>query len=322
MIGPAGSTLSTASINPQAESPRIAKAMAAMTGQPLPEAQQEPKADLNVKKIQMKTNVTPPQINVAPELAQEAESDTLESTEIEPTQDLEAKKALSPQYAALAKARRAAQAKEAAIMQREQALAKQEADMRSAVEKLGRLKSNPLSVLQEEGITYDQLTEAILNGNTSNPEIDSLKNELKTMKQELLNAQTQRDQAQEQQALKQLNREVESLVAQGDDFETIREAGYAPKVVELIHRMFKETGEIMDTAEAAKLVEEELISEAMQYAKLKKVQSRLNPAPSEQHPLQPQMKNKSLKTLTNRIGSTAPMSARERAIAAFYGQLK
>lgn len=322
LTGPAQGTIPTATITSDsgAGSDRIARAMAAMSGSEMP-AQTAPETTQekpNVQKIKMVTNKTP--INAPIQLSETPETGDTSAKSESVQEPNEATKRLNPQFAALAKAKRAAAAKEAAIVAKEQALAKQEADMKVAFDKLNRLKANPLSVLQEEGITYDQLTEAILNGNTSNPEIESLKNEFKTMKEELLNAQTQRDQLQEQQALRQLNREVENLVSQGDEFETIREAGYAPKVVELIHRMFKETGEIMETQEAAKLIEEELVNEALNFAKLKKIQSRI-PQLSQPQPQQ-QPRTTQMKTLTNRHGTSAPLTARERAIAAFYGQLK
>jgi hypothetical protein len=227
----------------------------------------------------------------------------------------------------LAKAKRAAQAKEAAIAAREQALAQKETDMRSAFDKLARLKANPLSVLQEEGVTYDQLTESLLNQNQGNAGLDELKAEIKAIKEGFERQQLERDRQAETQVLTQIRKEVEALVADGDDYQLVRESGYTPKVVELMHRVFKETGELLSTAEAAQLVENELIEEGLKYAKLQKIQQRLAP-PTPAPTAQPQAAKteragtKIMRTLTNRDGSSAPMSPRERAIAAFYGKLK
>jgi hypothetical protein len=115
------------------------------------------------------------------------------------------------------------------------------------------------------------------------------------------------------------------MVASGDDFELVRETKSIPKVMDLIKRTWKQDGEILPVSEALRLVEEDLVSESLRRAALKKVQGRLAPkAPTappapptqQQAPQQPVMK-----TLTNRDTSTAPLTRRERAIqAALHGK--
>ena len=314
---------------------RIARATAAMTGQPFePTPTQDAQVDraLNsIKKIklntQRSTNRFTPEAVSEEQMPEAPTSDVLATSE--PTETApEATKPLSPQFAALAKAKRAAQAKEAAIAAREQAIAQKEADMKSAFDKLSRLKANPLSVLQEEGVTYDQLTESLLAQNQGNPGLDELKAEIKAMKEGFEQAQTQRDQAVKQQVLNQIKQDVETLVSQGDDYEMVRESGYAPKVVELIDQWFNKTGQVLDTDKACQLIENELLEESLKFAKLKKVQSKLTPTQmvqEQQQALQSERPNTKImktKTLTNRDGTSAPLSPRERAIAAFYGKLK
>ncbi len=238
-------------------------------------------------------------------------------------------KPLSPQFAALAKQKRALQLKEQEILAKEKALETQSGGMKSLEEYRARIKANALSVLMEEGVTYDQLTEQILATNQDNVDLSALKSEIQALKDDL-NAQktstSERDAATEQQVLAQIKRDADSLIAQGDDFEMIREAGYGPKVVELIHKTFKTTGELLDTQEAASLIEKELLEESLKFAKIKKVQSRLNPTPPPQQkqPAQTDRPNtKIMRTLTNRDGvSSTTMSKRERAIAAMEGRLK
>lgn len=315
---------------------RYARAVAAITGEaPQVPAQEMSQDKPSIQRIKMITQRSVNRYgNFTPEVKEQNLSNSLpteslsnESSDIlanheQATEATEATKPLSPHFAALAKAKRAAQAKEAAIQAREQALAQQEADMKSAMDKLARLKANPMRVLEEEGITYDQLTESILNQNQINPDVAALKQELQAMREEFAKQQQQRDQVSREQALRMIRKDVDSLVSQGEDFETVREAGYAPKVVELIERWYNETGDVLDTSEAARMVENELLEEATRFARLKKVQSRLTPATPPQQPAQQQTGSKPiLKTLTSRTGASAPLSARERAIAAFYGKI-
>ena len=83
-------------------------------------------------------------------------------------------KPLSPQFAALAREKRALQVKERELADREKALTAGQSD----TVKLSDLKSKPLEVLLANGVTYDQITEGIL-ANPGNPELDALRQELK-----------------------------------------------------------------------------------------------------------------------------------------------
>jgi hypothetical protein len=184
---------------------------------------------------------------------------------------------------------------------------------------MARLKAEPLSVLQEAGVTYDQLTEAILaNQSGITPEILALKAEVKALKEGVDTKLTDRDTQVEQAVLAEMRRDVDRLSQEGDDYEMVRETRSQPDVVELIHRTWKETGEVLDVSEAMRLVEEDLINESLKIAKIKKVQSKLMPATAPAQQQQP----KAMKTLTNRDTAIPPLSRRARAIAAFNGTLK
>lgn len=322
---------------------RMARAKAAALGQKAPETipdLQVERAQNSIKKIKMRTQVSPDRhlkleevpvtTEIAPPMVEApleavAPSDSLASTEpvVEVTEDT---KPLSPQFAALAKQKRALQLKEQEILAREKVLETSSGDTKSLEEYRNRIKANALSVLMEEGVTYDQLTEQILASNQENPDLSSLKAEIKALKEGLDNqskTMTDREVQAEQQVLAQIGRDVTSLISQGDDYEMTREAGYGQKVVELIHRTFKEKGEYLDTSEAAALIEKELLEEALKFANLKKVQNRLKP-PAQTQTVQPDRPGtKTMRTLTNRDGSSSTsMSKRERAIAAMEGRLK
>lgn len=218
---------------------------------------------------------------------------------------------LSPQFAALAKERRALQV-----------MKKQLEDERKAFTEpgqgnvdLARLKSEPMRVLLENGVTYEQLTEAIL-ANPGNPEIYELKKKLQELESGFDEKLSARDQQAQKQVLAEISREVKGL-AEGEEFELIRGMNRADDVVKLIERNFKETGEVLGTREAMQLIEDELMKDIDKYTGFKKVQTKFASPHSQM-----QSHQQGMRTLTNRDTANAPMSAKQRAMAAFYGQLK
>lgn len=350
-----------------ASSERRARAKAAITGEALPQASSEATTPLDgqtmsPKRIKLRTQMSTNRHQQAPEAsvlstqgsspavaapeggsmpaagggdssaavsssgAQESDKTELGEQGLAANEET---KPLSPQFAALAKQKRALQLKEQELLAKEKALTDSGASTKSLEDYRARIKANALNVLLEEGVTYDQLTEQILAQGSGNQDLTQVESKLKALEGRL-ESQTKTHADQEAQTekrvLAQIGRNVDQLVAEGDDFEMIREAGYGPKVVDLIHRTYKQTGEVMDETEAAKLIEDELLEESLRFARIKKVQSRLTPAESQQQtqPVQTDRGNfKTMRTLTNRDGvSPLSMSKRERAIAAMEGRLR
>lgn len=224
-------------------------------------------------------------------------------------------KPLSPQLAALAKQRRALEVKERAIAEREKALEGRSPTQADVIDR-ARLKSDPLGSLLEAGVTYAELTEAVLANQNDSP-LRSMEAKLKALEEGFDKRFTDRDAQQEQQALAEMGREAKSLIAQGEEFELVRATRSVPTVLELIEKTYRQTGEVMDVKEALTLVEEELFKDISPLASLGKVQSRLAPKP-----VQPQQQQRPMRTLTNRDTASVPLSAKARAIAAFNGTLK
>ena len=263
----------------------------------------------NIRSLKMNTQATP---GVVEEVRLTIPDATVDATKAEP----EVTEPLSPQLAALARQRRALQVKEREIADREKALEAKSTTQADVIEK-AKLKSDPLSVLLDAGVTYDDLTQAILaNQNGVTPEILALREELKALKEGVDKTLTEREQRAEQAALSEMRKEALNLSAQGDEFELVRETGSIGDVMQLIERTYRETGEVLDVKEALNLVETELVSESLKLAKLNKVQGQLAPT----QPAQPQLRQ--MKTLTNRDTASIPMSRKARALAAFVGTLK
>lgn len=247
---------------------------------------------------------------------------------------------LSTQYAILARKEKAlrakAQAQELALKAREDAFkAKEEAikakesEYQSKFVDRDRLKNDPFSVLAELGLTYDQLTNLALNAPKPEDierksEMDSLRSELKAIREaqeKTKQSIEQREKNSYDQALNNIRNEVKTLIKLDPTFETIAQTNSHEDVVDLIKRTFEQDGVLMTAEEAAAQVEEYLVEEAIKLAKMKKIQSRLAPKPSASAPVAKQASPNTMKTLTNSVGSSKPLSNYERAIKAFKGEL-
>lgn len=248
---------------------------------------------------------------------------------------------LSAQYAQLARKEKALRAQAQAVKAQAEAFKTQQAELERSFEaKLAeaqknwqkRLSENPLEVMSEANLSYDQVTNLMLN--QPKPEQMEYQRQIKALEAKLqaiedatkqTNTRFEENQTNAyKQAVNQIKVDVTSMVSTGDDFELIRETNSIGDVVELIERTFKEEGFIMTNEEAARAVEEHLVEEAMKIAKLKKLQQKLAPPTPKEEPKQLEAKQKQsqpLKTLTNAVGSSRPLTSKERAILAFKGEL-
>jgi hypothetical protein len=267
----------------------------------------------NVRSIRMRTNASPDRAYEQQLEAQVADPATQTT---EQTAEVEVTKPLSPQFAALAKQRRALQVKEGELAKREQELSgKHPQGIDPAA-----LKANPLKVLLESGVTYDQLTQSILSNQSGiDPAINELKAEIKALKEGVDKNLSERDQQAEQQVLAELKRETDKLTATGDEFEMIRATRSQSKVTELIHRIWKQSGEVLDVTEAAQLIENELVNDNLKIASLGKMRAKLSPQEQQMAAGQPRGQ---MRSLSNRDTARPVLDKRARAIAAALGQLR
>lgn len=224
---------------------------------------------------------------------------------------------LDPKFEALAR-------KEAAFRQREREFQAREASYKEKEAKLvqveawqTRLKDSPLEVLNELGITYDQLVEQAVNAPDSATK--EIRNELKKIRQDAQdNVKSQR-----QAAIKQIRFDAVDLIEQDPQFETIKATNSVDEVVELIEREFDKTGRLLTIDQAAKLVEDELFEEAKRIASIGKVKAIFKPELTPElvsNTKQQSNQQQPMTTLTNNMTSTRPLTARERAIKRFKGE--
>lgn len=248
-----------------------------------------------------------------PQIATTPEKDAVQElpiTGVSETKEAEATQPLSPQFAELAKRRRALQLQERALKEREKALADQGTG--SDRIDIARLKNEPLRVLQEAGVTYDQLTEHLL-ANQEDAKVRALEAKLEALEQGVEKKFIDRETQAEKQVLAEMRREVEDILAKDETFELVKAHRKAPDVMKLIERTYHETGEVLTEMQALKLVEDHLFEEQKRLTGLSKIKSLFAP---ETPVTQPQQQT-GMRTLKNRDTASTALSRRARALAAF-----
>jgi antitoxin component of RelBE/YafQ-DinJ toxin-antitoxin module len=274
----------------------------------------------------------------------EVEAPPQESAKTEPKQDT----AASKQWAQLARQERALRAKaqqqEQALKAREAALAAREAELTAKDTQYSqgyvskdRLKQDALTVLTEAGLSYDDIVQQALNQTPRDPrltsELQSLKAEIQALRQ--ANENTQKSYQEQQQdaykaAVKQIETDVRSLVQSDPNaYEAIAKTGSIKEVVNLIERVYQQDGVVMSVEEATEEVENYLVDESFKtLSRIEKIKKKLMPSvattPKADVKIQANSKQtpSTMKTLTNAASSSRKLSAKERAILAFKGELK
>lgn len=285
-------------------------------------------AQFQGRTVKVKTNANPTYLNSynETELPQAERQDYPPTSEgqLPKTEDKPEAKQLDPQHEALAKKESAIRAREREIQAKEAAL---EERVRQAVEEAlgkyrGRLKQSPLDVLNEEGLTYDQLVDQAINApdpaarNIQQKLIEIEANQKRFEEESRKAADSQRE-----GAIKQIRYDVQELVESDVAYETIKATESIDDVVELITRTFDKEGKLLTVDQASKMVEDELLEEAIKIASLSKVKAKLAPTLTpELVQNSKQQSPKQATTLTNDMSSKRPMTSRERAIAAFKGE--
>lgn len=269
-----------------------------------------------------------------------------ESASEEPKED----PVISERYAALAKREKALRdarmRQEQALKDREEALKAREAELSkprqepkadySGYISKDLLKTNPLAALAEAQISYDDLTQRVLEAGTLDPRVERMlqqaEEKIARLQEQIDNqtkSQQERDEQQYASALRQIETDIKEMVTDDPSYELIKATGAESEVVARIKETFEKEGVLLTNEEAAQQIEDELLAEAERLAKLEKIQKRLKPVaskPVESAPAKiaadPQTKPR-MNTLTNANSVPArQLSARERALAAFEGKLK
>jgi hypothetical protein len=271
------------------------------------------------------SDVAPPPTGLNPDApAVEAPSQGLDLSQIANTEGVKEEpteatsQPLSPQFVALAK-------KEQAIRRKLQELkSQQDAFEREKANYVAKesLKENPLTALNELGLSYDKLTELQLSQQNPDPNHQTLEQieKLKTQLEERLTSFDKKLEDRDKQAydaaVNQIRKDVQLLVDSDPSFETIKASGEIDSVVELMERVFQKEGTVLSVEEAAKLVEDALtereLARVQNLLKVSKLKQRLGVA--EQTQPQKEVQQQPQPTLSNTQAVNRPLTARERAI--------
>jgi len=314
------------------------RAIAKLTAPPVEQTQETP--------VLNATSVQPEEMGaIVPSSAKEEEQGQITPVEEQQAaeQVKEEKNPLSSQFAQLARKEKALRAQaqelkalEMAVKAKEEAfkmLEQRQAQPAQSQEPLkDRLKKDPQGTLSELGLSYDELTDLMMNQPSQAEraqlqkiqELETKIEQLSKGQENVIKAQEERQTEAYNQAVKQLRREAEQLAKGDETFETIRETGSYDDVVELITRTFEEDGVLMSVEEAAQAVEDYLVEEAEKLMRIKKISAKFNKPAQQDNTGKPKAEPQSQtpKTLTNAVASTRKLSAKERAILAFKGELK
>lgn len=208
-----------------------------------------------------------------------------QAAEVKPEVAIQDKKeTLSSQFAALAK-------KEKRIVTKQQELEAKNKELEEKLQKYEQFeakkknaKLNPLDFLSEAGLTYDELTEFMLNGGKPQSkdkvtELEERFNELVTKaeqeKKEREELEAKKLQEQEEKVIQQFKDTVKKHVADKKDvYELINLYDAQDLVISTIEAHYEKTQQILDTDTAAELVEKHLEDEVKKLANANKFKDK------------------------------------------------
>jgi hypothetical protein len=314
-------------------------------GQSSYDAKAQPAQGANELPVSNPSQIAPEEMSAIVPKTQELEPEVGQSDKIEAAEtSAEPKTEVDPRMVQLARRERALRAKaqqqEQAFKAREAALAAREAELsskdqtyKSGYIQKDLLKTSPLQALAEAGLSYDEITQAVLNQQPSDPRVEATISRLEAKIRQLEEASEEgkktsvnQQEAAYQAAVKQIKADVSKLVSSDPNFETVKATNSINDVVELIEETYKKDGTLLGVEEASQMVEDYLLEETLKLTRIEKIKKRLgqNAQPAQaQKVQQPQTKQPpTMKTLTNAASSTRQLSAKERAILAFRGELK
>lgn len=140
---------------------------------------------------------------------------------------------------------------------------------------------NPLEVLEQLGLNYEQITDYVLGkqqSGTSNKQLDELKDRLDKIEQARQDALERARQAQQSYTVQQYKSQIAAEI-KNPAYEFLQAEGDAAVqvVFSVVKNNYDRTGKIMTLPEACKLVEQHYEKQAEKYLTIPKVKSRLAP---------------------------------------------
>jgi len=172
----------------------------------------------------------------------------------------------------------------------------------------GRLKKEPLKVLEESGLTFEQLAQMVLNDGAPTPDmqikeaLSPFEKQIEELKKKLEEKEAKEQEEKLESALQKFMGQITDLVNNDPNYELIRANDAVNLVYEVIEQHHSETGEILGNKEAADAVEEYLLEEAKKLIDRDKVKKLMGAGSDAKKPAQ----GKPQVTLSNDQVSQSP----------------
>lgn len=252
-------------------------------------------------------------------IGEEKKPEDSKTKEEKPTEEKkpEVKEQESKRFAILAKKEKAIQTKVLEVKQKEESINQRLGAIENFEKFKREVKNNPMLALEELGITYNQLTEYVLQGKMPNKaelEYAELRQELASIKQE---REDERKKATEdskkanevnvQQTISEFQVEIGDYIKKNaEKYELITQYDTANLVFQTIEKQFAEEKRLLTIEEASDLVEKYLEEQVEKAISTKKFKARVQPqSPKEDVKQKPSSQQQSAQ-LTNQMTSSAP----------------
>ena len=253
-----------------------------------------------------------------PTLVDVIKGNLAETSKQEPAKTEAPKQLDSERFAALSR-------REKQLFKKQQEFKSQQAQMQKQAEQYQQFEalrqqvaSNPLKAMEVLGISYQQLTDFILNGQKPTPElevqqvrkeVEALKQQRQLEQQQAQQMQKRREEARFQADSKEFDEDISKFMTDNvEKYELVSMHAAQPIIRATIEQHYRNTKQIMDIEDATKLVEEYLEEQVRNTVeKSKKFQAKQTPKEGQgQASKQEGGKSNSTPTLTNAMTSSAP----------------
>lgn len=242
-----------------------------------------------------------------------------------PAKDAAPPESAAARFARLAAQEKRLQAQRAEIQAARDAVAKERAEVEAYRAKAAAYKTDPISLLRDHGLTYEQVTQYLMNGGQPTPdlkieatrgEVAALKAELDALKAARAQAEADAQAAKAQQAEQTYRQKLTAAAADGYELAAV----YDPegrRAWAVAEALFGETGEVPEPAAVMAKVEAEFEQLLDRAAKTKKWAGKYAPKAAE--PPKPPAPTLTNDVATPSVVNGSPRSEAERvrrAIAA------
>lgn len=193
-------------------------------------------------------------------------------------------------FAALSRKEKAMRAQEAKLAQQAQEMQQKIAEFEAKMQEMEKYKSGyervkrePFKVLEEQGLTREQIAELFLNDGKPSQEMllteaeKKINAKIEEMERKLAEKEAKEAKDREEAALSAFKAQLTDFINADPSYELIKANDAVDMVYEVIEQHHAETGEILSNKEASDVVEEYLLEEAKKLVDREKVRKLLQP---------------------------------------------